>query len=71
MKYFKELTELPTLNLWDEFNQLLDNNTISWHPHERDQICVNTVPGKKDLYTLDEVVYSMIGITHTKITAEN
>ena len=47
MKYFKELTELPTLDLWNEFNQLLDNNVISWHPHERDQICLNTILGEE------------------------
>jgi len=48
MTYFKELTNLPNLNLSSEFNNLIRQQIIHWHPHERDQICITTVKGYED-----------------------
>lgn len=45
---FSKVTDLPCYDLSGEFQKLLDNNVIRWHEVEKDQICLNTVPGQDD-----------------------
>ena len=45
---FIELNDLPILDLYTEFNRLLDNNTIKWFDYSNDQLCINTIPSKPD-----------------------
>ena len=46
MSYYTEL-DLPELELYDEFNKLMDNGTIHWFRDDcQDQICINST--KKD-----------------------
>ena len=46
MSYYKEL-DLPVLELYDEFNKLMNNGTIHWFRDDcQDQICLNST--KKD-----------------------
>jgi len=46
MKYFKQL-DLPIIDLYSEFQNLLEKNKIKWHT-DIFQICINGVPGKED-----------------------
>ena len=43
MSNFVELSNLPVLDLYKEFNTLIETETISWHIDKKDQICINTV----------------------------
>jgi hypothetical protein len=52
MSHFTILDELPILDLYTEFNRLIDSGTIEWLQHsngiqERDQICINSIKGKE------------------------
>lgn len=48
MKNFNELIDLPLLDLYAEFERLLENNTISWYNNIKDQICLNSTKDDPD-----------------------
>lgn len=48
MSNFEVLNNLPYYDLWSEFVNLIDSGAIKWHPLNKDQICINTVPGYED-----------------------
>jgi len=50
MKYFKQLTHFQAYDLYNELNNLVESNTISW-PTDG-QICLNTLPTQPDNYLL-------------------
>jgi hypothetical protein len=52
MSHFTILDELPILDLYTEFNRLIDNGTIKWLKdidgnNIRRQICINSIKGKE------------------------
>lgn len=53
MSYFKIINDLPIIdNLYQEFVDMLDNQTIWWYRDTVDQICINTVPEEPDNFHL-------------------
>jgi|TARA_B110000908_G_C9988506_1_gene328699 hypothetical protein len=53
MTNFTILNELPILDLYTEFNRLIDNDTINWFQYSdgryvRDQICINSIKGREE-----------------------
>ena len=48
MTYFKELTNLPILDLSSEFDKLMNQGIIDWYRDSRDQICLNSIKGHED-----------------------
>jgi len=46
MKHFSQITDLPCLPLYEEFQNLMKHKKISWNG--RQQICINSVPGYED-----------------------
>lgn len=50
MKYFKEIKNLPILNLKEELDRLINLEIISWH--NKSQICLNTLKEYPDNYQL-------------------
>lgn len=70
---FKELDNLPILDLYEEFCNLLETNKISWFEQKnkntiKDQICINTVKGKEDdiHYGRGSLVYDWDNSYHNK-----
>lgn len=50
MKFFKELDNLPILDLWTPLQNMLANDTLVWG--KNNQICINTIPPHIDDYKL-------------------
>ena len=50
MKYFKELDDLPVLDLWTPLQKMLSDKTLDWG--RNNQICINTVASEPDNYKL-------------------
>jgi hypothetical protein len=49
MKYFTKHSDLPILDLYNEYMRLVNCNTIQWN--STNQICINAIPGKtNDIY---------------------
>lgn len=50
MKYFTQLNNLPTYDLYTSLMELLENKTISWPQHT--QICLNTINNNSEDYVI-------------------
>ena len=65
---FSKVTDLPCYDLSVEFQKLLDNDVIRWHEVEKDQICLNTVPGQDDNFFYGRGSREMVNCKHAIIT---
>jgi hypothetical protein len=52
MNHFKVLDNLPILNLYDEFINLLNLGKIRWSDISKDQICINSTKDDPDNFLL-------------------